>query len=835
MMKNFQWKTLIPHIIAIVVFLVVALIYCKPALEGKVLQQHDVMQWKGMAQNSFQYKEKHGTFPLWTNGMFSGMPAYQIAMESANPLSLGYIQAVITLGLSKPISFFFLACICFYFLSQVLQVNPYAGIIGALAYAYATYNPVIIAAGHDTKMMAIAYMPAVIGSILLVYEKKYLIGAACTALFAGLLIAANHMQITYYTFIIAGIMSVGYLIHWIKEKHFKHLILSVAIVAIAGLIGVMVNSVSLFTTYEYSKQTIRGGSVLADSKSTVTQTGLSKDYALSYSLYKTEPLVLMFPHAYGGSSNNMEVAEDKSKAIEALQQMNPQLGQQLQGALQFYWGGIDGVGTSGPPYAGAIICFLALMGFAVLDGKHKWWILTAIVLTTMMSWGKYFEDFNVLLLKYLPMYDKFRAPSMIMVVPTLLLGMMAILTIQKIIDTKDKNTLLKPFKKGLIITASIFAIALLLYVSADFSSSTDKEMLKQVSSISDAQQKEAIYQPVLTFINGLKADRQSLLLGTILRSFLFIAVAIVALWLYMKNKISTIVALAAIGIFVLIDIMVIDSKYLNNDHYQDQADSDNIFKPSEADMMIMKDTGYYRVFNISQGIISNAFNAGALNSYFHKSIGGYHPAKLSIYQDLIEKQLYKFPDCMPVINMLNTKYIITVNKQNGQLIAQQNPANLGAVWFVKAVEFKKDPAAVMNSLDHFNPKDTAIVEEKNKSLINITSQPDTTAQIRLVKNDNDFIEYQSKNNASQFAVFSEVFYDKGWKAFIDGKETPIVQTNYVLRGLSVPAGSHTITFEFKPAAYYNSTKLAIISSSLVWLLLIGAAVQAFKKNKEINV
>jgi hypothetical protein len=831
MMKNFKWKALLPHVIAVAVFLVVALIYCKPALEGKVLQQSDVTHWKGMAQNSFQYKDIHGTFPLWTNGMFSGMPTYQITNGAANPIAIYNIQKLLMLDLPKPAYFFFLACLMFYFLSQVLKVNPYIGIAGALAYAYATYNPIIITAGHDTKMAAIALMPALIGALILVYDKKYLWGAALTAIFSGLLIEANHMQITYYTLIVAGIMSIGYLVKWMKEKDFKHIALAVGIVLISGTLGVLINSVNLFTTYEYSKRTIRGGSVLADAKSNVTQTGLSNDYALSYSVYKTEPLVLMFPHIYGGSSYNLEVEEGKSKAIEALQQMPQQLGQQLQGALQFYWGGIDGVGTAGPPYAGAVICFLALMGFAVLDGKHKWWILAATILTLMMSWGKYFEGFNVFLLKNLPMYDKFRAPSMILVVPTLLFGIMAVLTLQKIIDTKDKTSLLKPFKNGLIITGSIFVVALLVYFSSDFAGTADKELLKQINSIQNPQQKEVIYQPVLSFINGLKADRQSLLLGTLLRSLLFISVAIIALWLYIKNKINVIAVIAVIGIFSFIDLMVIDSKYLNADHYQDEADADNNFKPSEADLAISKDTGYYRVFNISQGL-SSAFNGDAITSYFHKSIGGYHPAKLSIYQDLIEKQLSKFPNCMPVVNMLNTKYFIVPDRQNGKLTAELNPENLGAVWFVKAVDYKKDPASVMSGLDNFNPKDTAFVEEKDKSKINIAVTADTAAIISLVKNDNDFVEYTSQSAVNQFAVFSEVYYDAGWKAYIDGTEAPIIKTNYVLRGLSIPAGKHKITFEFKPATYYNSTKIAIFSSALIWLLLFAAIAQAFRKPKE---
>jgi hypothetical protein len=833
-MKNFQWKKLLPHAIAVVVFIVVALVYCKPTLEGKVLQQQDVTQWKGMAQNSFEYQKKHGYFPLWSNGMFSGMPGFQITSVGSNPVSIVYAGNLLTLNLPKPVSFFFLACICFYFLSQVLRVNPYIGLFGALSYAYATYNPIIISVGHDTKMQAIAYLPAFIGSLLLLYDKRYLWGTALTALFTGLLISANHLQITYYAFLVAVIMSISFGITWIKEKDFKRLFTAGGLVIGAAILGILVNSVMLFTTYEYSKRTIRGGSQLGDEKGSVTKTGLSKDYAMSYSMYKTEPLVMMFPRMYGGSSGNLEVAEDKSKAIEALQQMPQQMGQQLQGFLQFYWGGIDGAGgTSGPPYLGAIVCFLALIGFVLLDGKHKWWILTACILTIIMSSGKYLEGVNSLFLKFLPMYDKFRAPSMIIVVPTLLFSMMSVLSLDYILKQENRDQLFQKYKKGLLVVAGVFVLAFLVYVSGDFTGQSDKMLLQNINSISDAQQKATIEPTIRVFLNGLKSDRQSLFLGDLLRSFLFILVAAAAIFLFIKRKLNAMAVTLGIGIFAFIDVMAIDIKYFNADHFQEGTDYDNIFKPSTTDQQIMKDTGYYRVLDVSQGI-SAAFNGNALTAYFHKSVGGYHPAKLSIYQDLIEKQLYNFPNCLPVIDMLNTKYIITSSQQNGQqLMAQQNPEALGAAWFVKAIDYKKGPAEVMSALTNFNPKDTAILEESYKAN-KLVANPvkDSANFIKLKYNDNDIVAYESSSKNTEFAVFSEVYYDAGWVATIDGKESPIIRTNYVLRALQVPAGKHQIVFEFKPASFYNSNKAAIGASALIWLMLIGAVVVTIRKNKE---
>lgn len=820
-MKNGLFKKILPHLVAVVVFLLVALIYCKPALEGKVLQQHDITQWKAMAQNSFQYKETHGKFPLWTNGMFSGMPAYQIAMDPDTPVSLGWFYYLVTLNLPKPINFFFLACLCFYILSQVLRVNPYIGIIGALAYAYATYNPVIIAAGHDTKMQAIGAMPALIASVLLVYQRKYWLGAALTALFTALLIGMNHPQISYYTFLILLFMTIGHVIFWIRGKQIKHMLIAGAIVIVSGVLGVLSNAVVLFTTSEYAKESIRGGSELADAKSNVTKTGLSKDYALSYSMYKAEPFVMMIPKMFGGSSS-LEVNEDDSKAIETLQQMPQQLAQQLQYNLGSYWGGIGN--TSGPPYAGAIICFLTLIGFFILDNKHKWWILAASVLAFLMSWGSYFEGFNTFLLNNLPMYNKFRAPSMTIVIPTVLFCMMAVMTLQKIITYDNKEELWQRYKKGLMLAGGAFVAALLIYMSADFKSEGDKALLAQTAS---APQEIKSY--VTSFLNSLKEDRQSLFLGSWFRSLAFAFAAAVLIWLRIRKNASANMVLGIIGLLAFIDVISVDTRYLNSDNYQEESEYEAAFVPSASDTQILQDTSYYRVFDLRQGI-SAALGLGyTLPSYFHKSIGGYSAAKLSIYQDLIEHQLSKFPQSMNVVNMLNTKYIIQADQQ-GKDQVYTNPDALGAAWFVNAIRFENGAQAVMNALTNLDVKDTAVLFAKDKNLVSsISPGSDSAATIKLIKNDNDVVTYQSSSSSSRFAVFSEIFYDKGWKAYIDEKKVPIIRTNYVLRGLVIPAGNHNIRFEFRPSSFYTGEKMATIANSIIFLLIAAAVYMLYKK------
>ncbi len=580
-MKNFDWKKILPHLYALGIFLIVALVYCKPALEGKVLQQHDITQWKAMSHDIYQQKEKHGEAPLWTNSMFSGMPGYLIASNNNNHVPY-YFSEALSLFLGKPFKFFFLACVCFYFLSQVLRVNNWIGVIGSLAYAYATYNPVIIVAGHDTKMMSIALMPGFIASLILIYEKKYWWGAALTAFFTGSLISHNHYQIVYYSVIIAAFMTLGYAIYWIKTKQLKHLAIAGAITLVAGLIGTLSNAVVLFTNYEYTQETIRGGSELADDKSNFSKDGLSNDYAFSYSMFKSEPFVMLVPHMFGGASGVMEMDESKSKAVEALQSMPQQLAQQIQSNLSFYWGGIGG--TSGPPYVGAIICFLAILGFVILENKHKWWILACTILAIMMSWGGFYASFNGFLLKHLPMYNKFRAPSMTIVIPTLLLCMMAVMALQKVLfGIEDKAVLKTQLKRAFMVTAGVFALLFIIYFSLDYISEGDKKMLEQIAAIPDATQKAQIEPAVRSFVNGLKDDRQHLFLMDLFRSLFFIVIAGVAIWLYQRKVLKPVIVMAVIGLFSFIDVMAVNSNYLKTENYQDKEENEASFTPTPAD------------------------------------------------------------------------------------------------------------------------------------------------------------------------------------------------------------------------------------------------------------
>lgn len=837
-MKNSWFKKLIPHAVAVLVFLVVALIYCKPVLEGKVVAQHDVTHWKGAIQQSKEYAKTHnGVYPLWTNALFSGMPTFQIGYTNNNKIPW-IAHQIFSLGLPKPVNFFFLACICFYFLTVVLRIRPVFGILGALAFAYATYNPVIISVGHDTKMLSIAYMPTLLGSILLIYEKKYWLGAGLTALFTAVLITQNHPQIAYYFFLAVSVMTIFFTARWIMNKEWRHLILALSFTIGAGLIGVLTNAVSIFSTYEYQKETIRGGGTALNDTTTNSENakdGLTKDYALSYSMNITEPLVMILPHIYGGAGDKLILEQEKSKAWEALAQIGQQniqaieqqTGRSLYNYLPTYWGGMSKpgeAGTSGPAYVGAIICLLAIFGFFILDKTHKWWILTVIGLTVMMSWGSYFETFNGLLYKYLPLYNKFRAPSMILVIPQLLIPLLAVLGLEKLNLTTDKKILLTAFKKGLYVASGLLVLFFLLYLMFDYMSGSNKNLLSGIRLEGNPQ----LSQAFTIFFDGMKEDRKEMMMSSMLRYVGFGLVVILLLYLYIRKSIGSMMLGISLITFSMIDVFTINVKYLDYENYTEKEESNLAFVKTRFDDELLADKSFYRVYNVAPDLFQEN-----ITSYYYNSVGGYHPAKISIYQDLIEHKLTTRQSTMHVLNMLNVKYFIQKDGNGQTQGIQRNDSALGNAWFVKNIHYVENAKAEMNALGNFDPKETAIVQDTFKSLISDQPAFDSSATISLVKNDNDVITYSYNAPTNQFAVFSEVYYKSGWKAYIDEKEAPITKVNYVLRGLSIPAGKHDIRFEFKPEGYYTGKKITTIFSIILVVILVAGIFMEWRNRKQM--
>lgn len=819
-MKPDWLKKILPHIIAIGILLLLAILYCKPVLDGKVLSQNDNIQWQAMAKQSLDYKATHGTTPLWTNRMFGGMPAYQIALESNEPFGISFFNSLFSLWLPKPINFFFLAALGFYFLCSVLGVRSWIGILGAVAYAFSTYDPVIIGAGHDTKMMAIAYIPAVLAGILLLTQKKYLPGLAVTTLFMSLLITMNHLQVTYYFFLLLGVLGIVFAVVTIKAKDFKHLILTALLVGVALVISIGVNTMNLWTTYEYSKETIRGGkSELTKNVETTKGSGLDKEYAFRWSYGIFETFTFMVPNLYGGSSQApLDEGSETYKTLTSLQVPAAQAESMIK-AWPLYWG--DQPGTSGPVYLGIITCLLAILGFLTIKSWHKWWLLAISILAILMSWGSNLSVFNYALFDYLPFYNKFRAPSMILIIPQLTFAILAVLALQALIEDNNKQSLFKPLKLAGMITGGILVLLLLASATLSFGNANDAAMQAQFAQMAGGNTTVAD-----SLMHALHADRASIFRYDLFRAIVLAAIAYFLIFYYLKGKLKMQWMAGALIVLMLVDLLQVDARYLNSDNYSEQVKYNNEFAATPVDQQIMQDKDpYFRVLNLTH---SDPFS-DAMTSYFHNSVGGYHAAKLTLYQDLIENQLSH--NNLHVLNMLNTKYVI-VPGQQGQPVVQTNPDALGNAWFIKGILWVPNADAEMKALDNLNTRDSVVIDQRYKSAVTADPVFDSAATIKLLKNDVDVISYTSSSKTPQFAVFSEVYYKEGWKAFIDDKEVPYARVNYVLRGLSIPAGTHTITFKFEPKSYFLGEKISFASTLIVVLLLIVAAVMTYLKKKK---
>lgn len=872
-MKNFDFKKLIPHAVAIGIFLLVTVIFCKPALEsGVVLKQSDISSWQAMSHQSMEYRAAKGHYPLWVSTMFSGMPAYQIAIEGTwSPI--GIIDHAFQLWLPKPLNFFFLACISFYFLCICLRVRPYAAIIGAIAFAFCTYSPIIITAGHDTKMLTLAYSPALIGAAILLFNKKYIAGFALTALFTALQIAQGHQQVSYYVFLILAIMTIFFIAQAIKIKDTKDLIKSVGLLAVAGLLGLAVNAISLLPTYDYAKYSKRGGQLKMDETNKVNDkvvdgktTGLSKEYAFQWSYGRAETMSLMFPGVKGygsyyaqrdGESYLFPQLKDDANVVSFMTGLFPQapaeqIAQQMSQSL--YWG--DQPFTNGPVYLGAIICFLFLFGMFYLDGKHKWWIFTSSLLGILLALGSNFDGFNTFMFNYFPLYNKFRVPTMALVIPQLLFPVIGSLTINKLINNFNTDEAWKNFKQGLIATGIIFLIGFTFYTTTDFGNENRartkafntlwqtkaadfQNKYGQLNEQYKGQRDNQVYENWVMqlqqnpdaektargILTELKKDRGALMLKDLIRSLLFVLVAAGFIALYIKKKLSSTIMLAGVTLAATIDLLGVGIHYLNAKSFDNKDNYDAVeFPMTNADRTILADKDpNYRVFNASVG---SPFEE-AKTSYYHKSIGGYHAAKLGIYDDLSTYQMNGRPNAA-VLNMLNAKWIIT--GEGDKIQAIQNPLALGNAWFIKGVTFVNGPVAEMKSLTNLNTKDSAVVDESFKPLVTAFNPADSNSNIRMTAYDNDAISYESNSTSNNVAMFSEIYY-KDWKAYIDGKEVPFFKANYVLRAMVIPAGKHTIEFKFEPAIFFVSKKISAVASWLLFFLLLAALYMEWKKTK----
>ena len=822
-MNSGLFKKSLPHLIAIIVFLVISVFFCKPILDGNVLKQSDITGWKSMAHDAFEYKEKHGHFPLWNTHLFSGMPNYQVAMEGKSVLP--DFARILSLWLPKPMNFFFLACICFYILCLSLRIRSLIGILGSIAFAFCTYNPIIIGVGHETKMLAIAFMPLLMAGIILTYEKKYWLGLSVTTLGALLEIAANHPQINYYFLLIAVAVTIAYMVSWIKNKEWKHMLIAGCIVIGSAAIAVASTAVTLLTTYEYAKATMRGGNELSVQGETVKQTkssGLDTAYAFQYSFGRAETAVLMMPKSFGEGSH--KALDENSKVVEKLTDKGVPENSAMQVAAQLpkYWGGI--LSTDGPPYVGVIICLLALIGFVVVRHPVRWALLAITILGIMMSWGKHLPAFNTFLFNHLPMYNKFRAPSMAMVIPEFTLPLMAVLSLQFIFYRDKSLELLKAdFRKILYALGGLMALLIIMYVMMSYSSPIDNEISASVSQMAKSDE---IGRAVVA---GMKADRQSMFGGQLVRTLAFAALVLGLLYLYLRNIIKPVIAVIILTAITVIDLLAIDKDYLSEEHY---SSADEItaqsFTPNPVEQKILQDQApHYRVFNEGVNPVLDMRSA-----YFFRSVTGYHPARLSIYQNLVDK--YIASANQNVLNMLNTRYIIYTDPQTNQQQLQPNAYAYGPCWLVKSVKIVDGPVEELNDIGGAHLRDTAIVQKAFNNVV-VEPQWDSAATIKLSKFDNDAMEYSFSSSKPQFAVFSEVYYPYGWNAYIDAKKVEYSRADYVLRGLSIPAGNHEVKFIFEPSSYKKGVKIAFVSSFLILILFFGGLFMEWWSNRKSAV
>lgn len=812
------------HLAIIGIFIALCFVYFSPALQGKYLYQSDVLQAQGMQKEIMDFKARDGKGPLWTNSMFGGMPAFQIWVQYPNNVTT-YVISFFKNVFPNPIDTVLLYLLGAYFLFCVLKMNPWLAAAGAIAFAFSSYNFQIIDAGHSNKAMAIAFFPPILAGIILTFRRQYLIGAVLTAVFLAIEIRTNHIQMTYYLFI-ALLIYIGIeLYHAVKSKTTKDFIKSFGYLAAAAVLAIAVNAGMLWTTYEYGKETIRGKSNLTTDKSEPNN-GLDRDYAYQWSQGIGESLTFLVPNAYGGASGanldeNSEVAKTlAAKGIPA-EQLIPAMRQLSQVGLSTYWG--DKQFTSGPWYFGAIICFLFILGLFIVKHRIKWWILSAGLLCLLLSFGRHLPFLSDLFFNYFPLYNKFRAVESILVILGFLVPVLAILAFREVaFHTEDPKKLTKNLLYSLYITGGLLLILIVLPTAfLSFKTQNHEAFIEQLTQITNGDRVFAD-----SIAASLVQDRISLARMDALRSLFFVLLGAGLVWALIKKKMNPQLIFIMLAVIVLIDLWNIDRRYLNNDKFVDKSVLAQQFEPRDVDQLIMRDQSHFRVLDLSSG---NPF-ANSTPSYFHKSLGGYHAAKLKRYQEILDKQ-FNGAINEDVLDMLNTKYVITAD-QNGEKETMKNRSTAaGNAWFVQNVEYVKNADEEMMAISSFDPKKVMVVHQEFKPLIDVRKIGyDGNAFIRLTEYHPDRLTYEYSSGRDALAVFSEIWYDKGWNAYVDGEKIPYFRADYILRAAQLPGGNHKLEFKFEPASYYTGETISLIASILL-VLGLGYAIYSESRRK----
>lgn len=786
------------YILAIVIFLVLAFAYCAPVFEGKVISSHDVTTAKGQQGEINEYLKKENRTILWTNSMFSGMPTYLISIGTSGKVNLFHrLSSFIRFGLPKySVDIIFLYMLGFFLLALAFKVNIWIAVIGSIAFAFSSYNIIYIEAGHINKTFAMAMMAPILAGLIFAQRGKFLLGSLIFCCALGIQIAFNHLQITYYTMILVVCWGAFNLAYSILEKSIKRYILLVSIFIIAAGLSILPNLVHILPTYEYLEESSRGGSELSVEGNNEKSSGLDKSYAFAWSSSPKETFTLLIPNFRGGST--VSSLSENSYLFKALRNNNATKAQAKQYCSQVYtyWGVKSS--TAGPFYYGAIIVFLFIFGMIALASKHKWWILTISVLAIMWSWGENFMAFSSFSFDYIPLFNKFRVPENWLVVSSLTFPILAILLLDKIVKRDyEKKLIQKQLLTAFYITGGLLVLILLFSGGFNYNSKLDAAYARMPE----------------WFVDAIKKDRARLLRLDTFRSLIYISLAFGSIWLFVQKKLKLQYFVGVLAFFILIDLWGIDRRYLNSDSFEKPKKAKEI-KATLANQQIANDTDpNFRVFNLSDPFRESR------TSFFHKSLGGYHAAKIARYDDIIQNHLGK--NNLKVINMLNTKYVIVQNDE-GQEIAQRNPQALGNAWFINNIKWVDGAKDENEALYHFNPRFEATIDKKFKSYFEGKTLPDSAiGKVKLLTYHPEKLEYRVNSVEGGFVVFSEIYYNsnKGWQAYIDDEKVEHLRVNYILRGMYIPKGEHDITFKFEPAII-KKAKLISTSGSLIVLALI---------------
>lgn len=829
-MKNlFSWQRLWPHLVAVIGFMILSVAYVSPVLQGKKLSATDEIQAKGAAREVLDYNKKTGEWSWWTNSMFGGMPSYLVAADYPTSIPTKIGQGVNKL-LPAPANYFLIGMVSAYVLFLVLGAGGWLAAIGAVAFSFSCFNAINLEAGHISQVIAIMYAPGVLAGVILAFRRNWLAGAAVTALFLSLELYANHVQITYYLGIGIVILVMMESVAMIKKGLTKNLVMVLGGLALAAVVAVGTHTTRLWNAYDYTKETIRGKSELSPSAKKADPKkgdGLDKEYAFTYSYGVGELLTLVIPNAYGGASYGPLSNTSETYKTLTGRGVDAATAQNIVQQLPLYWG--DQPIMGGPNYIGAIVFFLFVLGLFIVKSPLKYWAAGVIVLYVIWALGSSFAAINYLFFDYFPMFNKFRAMTMVISLAQLLMVLVGVLALATIAQKKiTANELQKPFLISTAITAGLMLImALLPGVFLGFKGVNDPQLGQQFSQMA---QDQAFGQQI---VNSVVQDREGLMKGDAIRGLIFIALAAGLVWFFAQNKLKSVVFYSVLLLLVIFDLFGIDKRYLNNEDFVSAYVAQGVTTPSPADEQILRDTDPdYKVYDVaSQG---GPFNS-AQASYFHKSLGGYHAAKMRRYQELFENQFFTEKPNMEVLNMLNAKYFITPDEQ-GNKVAQPNPQAYGHAWFVKSYKVVPNADAEMAALRTVNLRTEAVIDQRFAAkLEGLKAGTDSTAKISLISYKPDELIYESNSGSEGLAVFSEIYYNvrDEWKVTIDDKPADLLRANYVLRALRVPAGKHTIKFRFEPVSVSAGKMIDLVSSLLLVGLIAGAIFVESKGKKNV--